>query len=109
MLISGDRFDMERVIKNIINNAIEAMDGGGTLTVISKKGNGLTMLSVSDTGCGIEPERLKTLFTKPGSGKKDGWGIGLSVSKELIEKMDGKIEVESEPGKGAVFTLHFKS
>lgn len=107
VLINGNRFDLERVIKNLINNAIEAMNEGGTLTVISKKESGLTMVSVSDTGSGIEPERMKTLFTQPGSGKKEGWGIGLSVSKELIDKMDGKIEVESEPGKGAVFTLKF--
>ncbi len=109
MIINGDRFDVERAIKNIINNAIEAMDGGGTLTVISKKESGLTIVSVSDTGGGIEPERLKTLFSKPGSGKKEGWGIGLSVSKDLMEKMGGGIEVESEQGKGATFTIHFKS
>ncbi len=85
------------------------MDEGGALTLSSKIENGFVKVSVSDTGSGIDPERLKTLFTKPGSVKKGGWGIGLSVSKELIEKMDGKIGVESEPGKGATFTLHFKS
>ncbi len=109
MLIKADSFDLERVIKNLINNAIESMDEGGVLTLSSKIENGFTKISVSDTGCGIGPERLKTLFTKPGSGKKEGWGIGLSVSKELIEKMDGNIEVESVPGKGATFTLNFKS
>ena len=107
-LIKADSFDLERVIKNLINNAIEAMDKGGVLTLSSKIENGFAKVSVSDTGCGIGPERLKTLFTKPGSGKKEGWGVGLSISKELIEKMGGKIEVESEPEKGATFTLNFK-
>jgi len=79
------------------------------MTLSSKIENGFAKMSVSDTGCGIEPERLKTLFTKLGSGKKDGWGVGLSVSKELVEKMDGRIEAESEPGKGSTFTLQFKS
>ena len=109
ILIKADPFDLDRVIKNLINNAIEAMAEGGVLTLSSKIENGFAKISVSDTGCGIEPERLKTLFTKPASGKKEGWGIGLSVSKELIEKMDGNIEVESVPGKGATFTLNFKS
>ena len=108
-LIKADKFDLERIIKNLINNAIEAMDEGGVMTLSSKIENGFAKMSVSDTGCGIEPERLKTLFTKLGSGKKDGWGVGLSVSKELVEKMDGRIEAESEPGKGSTFTLQFKS
>lgn len=108
-VISGDLFDLERVIKNLIVNAIEAMDGGGTLTLSSKKENSDVIVSIADTGPGIEPERLKTLFIEPGSGKKEGWGIGLTVSKELVEKMNGTIEVKSLFGQGATFTVKFKS
>lgn len=109
MLINGDRFDLERVIKNLIVNAIEAMEGGGTLTLSSKKENSRIIVSISDTGHGIEPKRLKTLFTESGSGKEKGWGIGLSVSKELVEKMNGTIEGKSLSGQGATFTIKFKS
>lgn len=109
MFINGDRFDLERVIKNLIVNATEAMEGGGTLTLSSKKENSRIIVSISDTGHGIEPKRLKTLFTESCSGKEKGWGIGLSVSKELVEKMDGTIEGKSLSGQGATFTIKFKS
>jgi signal transduction histidine kinase len=115
LFIEGDPFDFERIIKNLIVNAIDAMEAmegmkdDRFLGFSSKKENGHVMVSISDNGPGIEPERLKTLFTDGSSGKKDGWGIGLSVSKALLEKMGGLIEVESSLGEGATFTLKFKS
>lgn len=108
-IIYGNRFDQERVIKNIMLNAVEAMSGGGYLTLSSKRENSHTIISISDTGHGIEPQKMKTLFTESGSQKKEGWGIGLSVSKELMNEMDGALEVESVLGKGTTFTLRFHS
>ena len=107
--INGKPFHIERVIYNLINNAIDAMDNGGTLTLTSKSDNGRVIASVSDTGCGIEKERIKTIFTKPNSTKKDGWGVGLNGSKELVENMGGTINVKSISGKGSTFILNFKS
>lgn len=108
--INGDRFNFERIIKNIMVNAMEAMGGGGgTLTLSSKNENGEVFVSISDTGPGIGPEKLNNLFVESESGKKEGWGIGLSVSKDLVEKMDGTVAVESVLGKGTTFTLKFSS
>lgn len=110
VFINGDRFNFERVLKNIMVNAMEAMgERGGTLTLSSKNENGEVIVSITDTGPGIDLEKIGNLFVESESGKKEGWGIGLSVSKDLVEKMGGTVAVESALGKGTTFTLKFSS
>lgn len=96
------------VIENLLRNAIDAMeDGSGTITAVVYEEPGFACVDISDTGKGIPAGRFKTVF-KPGySTKTRGWGLGLSLSKRIIEQYHrGKIFVKrSEPGKGTTFTI----
>jgi len=112
--ISADRFALERVLKNLILNAIQAMPNGGELRVgtnfIRDEGagqNGIVEIYIRDTGCGIPEERLRDIFVDYTTTKKRGLGLGLAISKKLMQEMGGAIEVESEVGKGTIFTLRF--
>ncbi|PKQ60902.1 ATP-binding protein [Labilibaculum manganireducens] len=95
------------VIENLSKNAVDAMEGKGSLKfLVSNKANQL-IIDVSDTGKGIARNQFKTIF-KPGfTSKKRGWGLGLSLSKRIIENYHrGKIfVVSSELGSGAVFRI----
>ena len=63
-------------------------------------------ISVQDTGTGIPPEHIEKLFEPLFTTKTKGIGLGLAVSKKLVEANDGRIEVQSEPGKGSTFTIY---
>ena len=100
--------ELQQVFFNLINNAIDAMDhDGGTLTVSSHQKENYLVVTVSDTGEGIPEANLNRIFdpfftTKP-VGK--GTGLGLSICYGIIEKMGGKLEVESTVGKGTTFII----
>jgi len=94
-------------LKNIIKNAIEVMEGQGTLTVkIKKTGDGYAEVSFNDTGKGIVPENLEKIFQPLFTTKARGIGFGLSISKMIIENHKGSIKIESEPGNGANFIIN---
>ena len=105
--ISADRFAIERVLKNLILNAIEAMPQGGDLSVKTKANGQWVEIEIQDTGCGIPKERLGTIFEDYITTKRKGLGLGLAVSKKIVQDLNGTIEVKSEPGKGTTFTLKF--
>ncbi len=99
---------IKQVLLNILNNAAYACTEGGTITVstdvVSKEN---IAVKIQDTGEGIKPEHIEQIFdpffsTKP---EAKGVGLGLSISYGIIKKHGGKIEVASEPGKGATFTI----
>ncbi|MDX2133491.1 MAG: HAMP domain-containing sensor histidine kinase [Saprospiraceae bacterium] len=96
------------VVENLLRNAIDAMeDGSGTITATVYTDNRWACFDIADTGKGIPANRFKTVF-KPGySTKTRGWGLGLSLSKRIIDQYHGgRIFVKySEPGKGATFTI----
>ena len=101
-----DRRQFEIVIEGIINNAIQAMGGKGTLTVgISRTADGQAEVSFADTGPGIAPEDLDRIFQPLFSTKARGIGLGLSIAKIIIDKHGGKIEAKSELGKGAILII----
>ena len=104
-LLSVDPGQVKQVLSNIILNACQAMPGGGVLTVVAQYGDGRVRISVADTGCGMSGEELSQIFEPLYSTKARGIGLGLSVTKNLVEANDGKIEVSSEPGKGSTFTV----
>jgi two-component system NtrC family sensor kinase len=98
---------VRHVLGNFISNAVDAMPGGGSLTVRARRVAGQLALSVSDTGPGIAPEARKHIFepfytTKP-AGK--GTGLGLSICREIASALRGRIDVDGAPGRGATFTL----
>jgi signal transduction histidine kinase len=105
--ISADRFAIARVLKNLILNAIEAMPQGGDLTVKTKTAGQWMQIGIQDTGCGIPRERLGMIFEDYVTTKRKGLGLGLAISRKIVQDLNGTIEVESEPGKGTTFTLKF--
>ncbi len=98
---------IRQVFLNLILNAIEAMPDGGTLKVaISKSANSKgVQIQFSDTGMGIHREQLDKIFEAFQSNKQSGLGLGLYISRRIIVSHNGRIEVESEIGKGTTFTI----
>lgn len=106
--ISPPLFDW--VIENLLKNALDAMDGKGNITVNMHEEERTIQLDVSDTGKGIAAQNINRVF-KPGfTTKKRGWGLGLSLSKRIIEQYHkGQLYVKhSEPGKGTTFRIVLK-
>lgn len=91
---------------NLFKNALEAMDQGGQLTVgLKNRGDDLE-LSIVDTGYGMTPEILASLFTPFFSTKEGGTGLGLTICKGLIEQHRGEISIDSKVGQGTVCLIH---
>ncbi len=107
LIVLGIPSEMREVLVNIIKNAAEAMPQGGTLTVRGEKQNGKAIVSIEDVGTGMSPDVLSRVFEPffTTRGVELGMGLGLSVAHGIIEQHQGKIEVESELGKGSRFTL----
>ena len=105
---TGDLFWMTEAVGNILKNCVEHTPPGGAVTV-SAEGNPLyTELCIEDTGEGIYPEDLPHLFERFYRGKNaspDSVGIGLALSKSIIEKNGGIVDVKSQPGCGSRFSI----
>jgi len=100
---------VRHLLTNLVANAVDAMPNGGRLEVQARQEGREVVLRVADTGTGIPPEVKRHIFeafytTKP-SGK--GTGLGLAICKEIARALKGRIDVESEPGKGSSFTVRF--
>jgi PAS domain S-box-containing protein len=108
--ITNDQFRVKQVIINLVNNALKFTEIGSVEVKAFRFDNYLTV-QVIDTGIGIEETQLKKLFNpfiQVDSGvarKHEGTGLGLSISKKLMTMMGGSIAVQSEPGKGSIFTV----
>jgi signal transduction histidine kinase len=102
-----DREQMKQVILNLLLNAVQAMPKGGHLKLKGKisEDDGWIKLSVQDSGVGIPDEDLDRLFDPFFSTKEGGIGLGLSIAHRIIDQHNGKIEVESGPGNGTLFTV----
>ena len=100
----------EWVIENLCKNAIDAMDGSGSITITAREEAGCRSVEVSDTGKGIPKNRFSTVFTPGYTTKKRGWGLGLSLAKRIVESYhNGRIFVKnSEVGKGTTFRVELK-
>ena len=100
-----DANQMRDVMSNLIQNALDAMERQGTLTIEIQKDNGKIQIKVIDTGQGISTEQKDKIFNLYFTTKPGGTGIGLSLVQRIVFEHEGLIEVESEPGKGTTFTL----
>lgn len=102
-----DFSQIQQVFVNLVVNAIQATSEGGRLTVVTAAENGRVKIAFEDTGVGIPPENMQHLFTPFFTTKSEvkGVGLGLSVSYGIVERHGGKIEVQSEVGKGSTFTV----
>ncbi|MBS3758998.1 MAG: histidine kinase [Desulfobacterales bacterium] len=102
-----DEDQMRQVFQNLINNAADAIEGPGTITLSTRKKDANVQVTVADTGKGMTQEELGKIFmpfftTKP-AGK--GTGLGLGISLSIVEAMGGTIDVQSMPGAGSAFTI----
>lgn len=106
---------VQQVVLNLIVNARQAMEQGGTLTVSVRRNVelGQAEISIQDSGCGIAPDKLRRIFepfftTKTADAQgQGGTGLGLSLAREVMEAHGGRIRVESAVGSGTTFTLKF--
>ena len=105
LVIDGDRFALGRVYRNLITNAIQATAPGGSVTIATARAGDHVEISVTDTGSGIRADRLSAIFDDFVTTKRRGLGLGLAISKRIVEQLDGTIAVESEVGRGTAFTL----
>ena len=109
--IRGDRLWLKQCFQNLIQNSIEAMPGGGKLNIKLEREQ-LTdqeeyvKVEISDTGCGIPKEIQKKIFNPFFTSREKGTGLGLSLVKKIVTLHHGKIEMESEPGRGATFRIY---
>jgi signal transduction histidine kinase len=97
-------------IENMIKNAIDAMKGKGSLTLDIIEADKTIAIFISDTGKGIPKNQFKKIFEPGFTTKKRGWGLGLSLTKRIVEEYHkGKIKVEhSEIGKGTTMVMSYK-
>lgn len=105
--ITADRNRMKQVLLNLFMNAIEAMPSGGILSVKTEQSGQELRVKVADTGGGMPQEILRKIFEPFYTTKKQGTGLGLAIVKRIIEENHGRLSVDSEPGRGTVFTLAF--
>jgi signal transduction histidine kinase len=107
VFIEGDLFALNRVYRNLIINALQATPPGGSVQVRTMRQQEQAVIEVADTGCGIPPERLDTIFDDFVTTKRRGLGLGLAITKKVVEQLDGTIGVASAVGTGTTFTLRF--
>ena len=105
--VKTDRHQLSRVFNNVIKNAIQAIpeDEHGLLDVTVEAENDFAVVSISDNGEGIQAEMAQKIFSPSFSTKNSGMGLGLAISKQIIESAGGKIWFESEAGKGTDFFI----
>jgi signal transduction histidine kinase len=108
-LVFADIDMLKTVLRNLVSNAIKFTNNGGAIRISAKETPGIAIISVTDNGIGIKPDKLTKLFdisqrqTTTGTAKETGTGLGLILCKEFVEKNRGEIWVESEYGKGSEF------
>ena len=108
MLCRSDAFRIKQIVNNLVGNAIKYTDKGEVRVGVSIANRQLS-ISVKDTGCGMTPDELQTVFNAftrlPGAQGKEGVGLGLTITREIVTLLGGKINVQSTKGKGSTFTV----
>jgi signal transduction histidine kinase len=107
LFVEGDLFALNRVYRNLLMNALQATPPKGEVILRTLREDGHAIVSVSDTGYGIPKERLDTIFDDFVTTKRRGLGLGLAISKKIVEQLGGTISVASEVGVGTTFTIRF--
>jgi PAS domain S-box-containing protein len=106
--VSVDRGQIERVITNLVSNAMRATADGGSITVTAVRRSDEVAVSVTDTGSGIPREYLATIFepfVQVPHATAGGAGLGLTISRRIVEGHGGRLSVQSDPGRGSTFTF----
>ena len=108
MLCRSDAFRIKQIVNNLVGNAIKYTDKGEVRVGVNIANRQLS-ISVKDTGCGMTPDELQTVFNTftrlPGAQGKEGVGLGLTITREIVTLLRGEINVQSAKGKGSTFTV----
>ena len=108
MLCRSDAFRIKQIVNNLVGNAIKYTDKGEVRVGVSIANRQL-IISVKDTGCGMTPDELQTVFNAftrlPGAQGKEGVGLGLTITREIVTLLGGEINVQSTKGKGSTFKV----
>lgn len=108
MVCRSDAFRIKQIVNNLVGNAIKYTDEG-KVTVSTAYMSGRLTIGVADTGCGMTPEeqqRVFNAFTRlPGAQRREGVGLGLSIAREIVERLGGSINLVSRKGEGSKFTV----
>lgn len=107
LTVNADRSQLLVAFQNIVKNAIEAMEGGGTLGISLKQTDKHAVLTFTDTGVGIPPENMGKIFSLLFTTKMQGTGFGLPITKKIIQAHGGTIEITSKAGVGTTVTISF--
>jgi signal transduction histidine kinase len=105
LIVQSPADQLGQVCLNLIMNAAEAMDQGGTLQIEAEPIEQMVEIRFRDTGAGMPPEVLAHIFEPFYTTKDEGTGLGLAISYTLIERQGGSLQVESEVGRGTLFTI----
>jgi len=112
--VSGDPKSLERALMGLVDNAIKFSPKGGDVNIRTTQKDGDILVSVEDHGIGIDKENLQRIFDRfyhlerSGDDLFGGIGLGLAITRQVIEQHHGKLDVDSTPGKGSVFTFNLK-
>jgi signal transduction histidine kinase len=107
VFMEGDLFALNRIYRNLIINAIQATPPRGRVLVRTLKQESHVVIEVADSGCGIPADRLESIFDDFVTTKRRGLGLGLAISKKIVEQMGGTIAVTSHVGIGSTFSVRF--
>ena len=107
LYVEGDVFALGRVYRNLVVNAIQATAPGGLVVAATEAHGDRIQIRVYDTGCGIPPDRLQAIFEDFVTTKRRGLGLGLAITRKIVEQLGGRISVASEVGKGTTFVIDF--
>jgi signal transduction histidine kinase len=106
LTVRMDRGKLRQVLLNLAQNARQAMPEGGVLTITCDQPSALEgRIRVSDVGCGIAPDRLPHIFDAFYSTREGGTGLGLAIVKRTVERAGGRVEVQSQLGRGTCFEI----
>jgi signal transduction histidine kinase len=106
LIVAGDKGRLEQVFLNLVKNAIEAMNGGGKLSVQSKLSGDRVEIVVTDNGCGMAEGEKEKIFSPFFTTKTQGTGLGLCISKRIIDRHKGSsFSVQSQEGVGTSFKI----
>jgi signal transduction histidine kinase len=107
LFVEGDVFALGRVYRNLVVNAIQATAPGGLVVAAVEAHDDRVQVRVYDTGCGIPADRLQAVFEDFVTTKRRGLGLGLAITRKIVEQLGGRITVASEVGKGTTFVIDF--
>ena len=103
--VFADENLLKQLYFNILRNAMEAMDGGGSITVDAREEDDCVRVSFTDTGCGMDEDGMSNLFRPHYTTKPDGNGLGMTIIHAIVRAHNGKIDIDSRPGEGTTVSV----